>query len=193
MLFSLPIRVIIRMVMKMDKEKGFPKRKDIRLKNYDYSSPGAYFVTICTVNRRNYFWNGAIDLQVFGWRSVGAMCVRPQNLPLSQTGMLVMDELERWHQTYPAVSLHSYVIMPNHLHIMIVISADKNGRPQVAPTVERMVKQFKGAVTKKIGVSVWQKSYVEHVIRNKKDYETRTNYICENPLRWYYDELYDEE
>ena len=59
----------------MDNEKELPKRKDIRLKNYDYSSPGAYFVTICTENRKNYFWNGSIDPQVFDWHSVGANCV----------------------------------------------------------------------------------------------------------------------
>ena len=91
--------------MEMDKEKEIPKRKDIRLKNYDYSSPGAYFVTICTENRKNYFWNGSIDPQIFHWRSVGANCVRPQNLPLSNIGKIVLDELERWNQTYPAVSL----------------------------------------------------------------------------------------
>lgn len=192
-LFSLPICAIMGWVMKMDNKKEFPKRKDIRLKNYDYSSPGAYFVTICTENRKNYFWNGSIDPQIFHWRSVGANCVRPQSLPLSDVGNIVLDELERWNQTYPAVSLHSYAIMPNHLHIIVVISADEYGRPQVAPTVERMVKQFKGAATKKIGTSIWQKSYIEHVIRNKKDYETRSNYIFENPLRWYYDELYAEE
>ena len=109
----------------MDNDKDFPKRKDIRLKNYDYSSPGAYFVTICTENRKNYFWNGSIDPQIFSWRSVGANCVRPQNLPLSDIGNIVLDELKRWNQTYPAVSLYSYVIMPNHLHIMVVISADE--------------------------------------------------------------------
>ena len=66
--------------------------------------------------------------------SVGANCVRPQNLPLSNIGKIVLDELERRNQTYPAVSLYSYVIIPNHLHIMVVISADEYGRPQVAPT-----------------------------------------------------------
>ena len=147
--------------MQMDNEKELPKRKDIRLKNYDYSSPGAYFVTICTENRKNYFWNGSIDPQVFDWHSVGANCVRPQNLPLSKIGKIVLDELEQWNQTYPAV--------------------------------ERMVKQFKGAITKKVGKPIWQKSFIEHVIRNIKDYETRLNYIYENPIRWYYDELYTEE
>ena len=179
--------------MKMDNKKELPKRKDIRLKNYNYSSPGAYFVTICTEKRKNFFWSGTFDTEAFSWCSVGANCVRPQNLPLSNIGKIVSDELEIWNKTYEAVSLHSYVIMPNHLHIMVFISADEYGRPQVAPTVERMVKQFKGAVTKKVGKPIWQKSFIEHVIRNKKDYETRSNYIYENPIRWYYDELYAEE
>ena len=103
-----------------------------------------------------------------------------------------MEELDRWNKTYPTVSLYSYVIMPNHLHIMVVISADEFGRPQVAPTVDRMIKQFKGAVTKKIGTSIWQKSYMEHVIRNKDDYLIKSNYIYENPIRWQHDELYTE-
>ena len=62
----------------MENKKELPKRKDIRLKNYDYSSPGAYFVTICTENRKNYFWNGSIDPQKFNWYSVGAVCDRPR-------------------------------------------------------------------------------------------------------------------
>ncbi len=76
---------------------------------------------------------------------------------------------------------------------MVFISADEYGRPKVARTVSRMVKQFKGAVTKKIGRPIWQKSFVEHVIRNKQDFETKSKYICENPIQWYYDELYTEE
>ncbi len=80
--------------------------------------------------------------------------------------------------------------MPNHLHILAIISADENGRTQFAPTVYRMVKQFKGSATKKIGRSIWQKSFIEHVIRDKQDYEIKLNYIYENPIRWHYDELY---
>ena len=109
----------------MDKEKEIPKRKDIRLKNFDYSSPGAYFVTICAENRKNYFWSSELNPQIFEWHSVGANCVRPQNLPLSNIGNAVLEELEKWHKTYESVTLCSYVIMPNHLHIMIFISADE--------------------------------------------------------------------
>ncbi len=165
-------------------------RKKIRLANFDYSSPGAYFVTICTENRKNIFWSGELDPKTFKWCSVGANCVRPQGLPLSTIGNIVLEELDKWDKTYDAVSLCSYVIMPNHLHVMIFISADEYGRPQVAPTVDRMVKQFKGVVTKKVGYSIWQKSFMEHIIRNQVDYETKSNYIYKNPLRWHYDELY---
>ena len=105
-------------------------QKEIRLKQYDYSSPGAYFITICTENRKNYFWEGAFDPQLFAWNTVGANCVRPQNLPLSAVGKIVFDELKRWHKTYSSVSLHAYVIMPNHIHIMVAIVADEYGRPQ---------------------------------------------------------------
>ena len=171
----------------------FKKRKEIRLKNFDYSSPGAYFITICTENRKNLFWDGTLDPQTFTWNFVGANCVRPQNLPLSSIGKIVLEELNRWDKTYDAVSLCSYVIMPNHLHVMVFIYADEYGRAQVAPTIERMVKQFKGSITKKVGFSIWQKSFMEHVIRNQKDYETRSNYIYKNPIRWYYDELYVED
>lgn len=179
-------------VINQDEKKELPKRKDIRLKNFDYSSPGAYFITICTENRKNYFWNCTLNPQTFEWHAVGANCVRPRNLPLSDIGIIVMDELEKWHKLYDAVELSSYVIMPNHLHIMVLIYADEDGRPQVAPTIDRMVKQFKGAITKKVGYPIWQKSFMEHVIRNKLDFEIRSKYIYENPARWYYDDLYAE-
>ena len=166
--------------MKMDKEKELPKRKPTRLNNFDYSTPGAYFVTVCTHNRK-------CTLS----RVVGAIHESPE-IQLTEYGKIV----DRLINTIPPQSLATidrYVIMPNHLHIMVFISADEYGRPQVAPTVDRMIKQFKGAVTKKIGYPIWQKSFIEHVIRNKQDFETRSKYIYENPIRWYYDELYAEE
>ena len=97
-LFLLPICVIMEWVMQVDKESKLPKRKEIRLKSFDYSSPGVYFITICTESRKNYFWNAPLDPQAFEWHSVGANCVRPQNLPLSDIGNTVSVELEKWHK-----------------------------------------------------------------------------------------------
>ena len=169
-----------------------PKRKSIRLSQYDYSSPGVYFLTICTEQRKNYFWVGELDLEVFDWHLVGANCVRPQNLPLSTIGKIVYEALEEWNDTYDTVTLPAFVIMPNHLHIMVEIAVSEYGRPQVAPTVDRMVKQFKGVVTKDVGKAIWQKSYIDHVVRGKMDYNAIMKYIYDNPIRRYYDELYTE-
>ena len=78
--FNKKLTVITFDTEKNKMEKELPKRKEIRLKQYDYSSPGAYFITICTENRKNYFWEGAFDPQLFAWNTVGANCVRPHTI-----------------------------------------------------------------------------------------------------------------
>ena len=82
--------------------------------------------------------------------------------------------------------------MPNHLHIIVMILSEKSGSTQCSPTVSRMVKLFKESVTKQLGISMWQKSFYDHIIRDKHDYETISKYIRENPLRWEFDELYEK-
>ena len=76
-----------------------------------------------------------------------------------------------------------FIIMPNHIHIIIIIDCEQ-GRTQFAPTISRVVKQFKGAITKKVGYSIWQRSYHDHIIRNKEDYLRIWQYIEENPTKW---------
>ena len=168
------------------------KRKNIRLKNYDYSESGAYFITICTKNEEILFWDGELDVQNFDWKVVGAHRVRPCNLPLSKFGMVVEEKLNQWDGAYEGVGLSSYVIMPNHLHIMVVILPDSSGRTRCAPTVSHMVKMFKETVTKQLGENIWQKLFYDHIIRDKRDYEEISKYIYENPLKWKFDELYIE-
>ena len=158
-------------VIKMDKE--LPSRKRNRLKHYDYSSCGAYFITICGSDRRNYFWNG-----------VGATIGRPQDVDLSQYGKLVDEAINNIPSIYPALKLDHYVIMPDHIHLLLIIRADEYGRPMVAPTISRVVQQLKGYITKRIGHSIWQKLFFDHVIRNRQDYEEHVKYICDNPVKW---------
>ena len=110
-----------------------------------------------------------------------------------EIGKIAEQELECWNKAYNSVYLHSYVIMPNHIHVMVIILADSSGRPKVAPTIGQMVRQFKGSVTKKIGKSIWQKLFMDHVVRDLNDFETRANYIYQNPIRWCFDEMYTEE
>ena len=73
--------------------------------------------------------------------------------------------------------------MPNHIHLMLVLNND-SGRPQVAPTLSRIIQQFKGSVSKKIGKSIWQKGFYDHIIRDEIDYFRHLQYIEENPAKW---------
>lgn len=155
-------------------ENQINTRKKHRLEKYDYSSVGAYFVTICTAERKQLFW---LD-------PVGASIARPEDVVLSDLGKIVFDGIKNISRVYSAVSVDSYVIMPDHVHLLIRIHCDENGRPMVAPTVGNIVRQFKGYVTKQIGKSIWQKLFYDHVIRNDGDYEDTLKYIYENPIRW---------
>lgn len=82
------------------------------------------------------------------------------------------------------MSVDKYVIMPDHIHMLLQIHSDGNGRPMVAPTIDRIVKQMKGYITKQIGFSIWQKSYNDHIIRGKYDYREAWEYIENNPLKY---------
>lgn len=152
---------------------GQPKRKPIRIENYDYSAPGAYFVTICTANREKCLWG---DCR-------GELC-SPDKVPLSEVGLIVEKEIATMNETYDAVSVDKFCIMPDHIHLLLVIHASKDGRTQFAPTISRVVKQFKGSITKQIGRSIWQKSFYEHGIRNQQDYDEIWEYIDNNPLKY---------
>ena len=159
-------------------ENELQKRKRNRLENYDYSSCGAYFLTICTSERRNYFWD-----------KVGATIGRPQDIVLSQYGKIVDEAINNIPKIYPVIKIERYVIMPDHIHVLLAIYADECGRPMVAPTMSRVVQQMKGFVTKRIGHSIWQKLFFDHVIRNRQDFEEHINYIYENPMRWYHNKF----
>lgn len=151
-----------------------PKRKNIRLNDYNYSSNGAYFITICTKNKENLLW-----------KNVGANCVRPlDQLPLSKIGIVIENEIYKLNTVYENIKVDKYQIMPNHIHLIIFIYEDSNGRTQFAPTISRIIKQFKGSITKQIGFSIWQKSFYDRIIRNEKEYQEVWNYIHNNPLKY---------
>ena len=82
-------------------------------------------------------------------------------------------------ETYDAVDVAKHVIMPNHIHMIIVIAVNGGGRTQFAPTISRVIKQFKGSITKQIGFSLWQRSYHDHIIRDEKEYLRIAQYIQE--------------
>ena len=93
----------------------------------------------------------------------------------------------------PGSAVDTYVIMPDHIHLLLQINTGNDGRPLAAPTVSRVINQVKGAISKEIGFSVWQKGFYDHVIRRGDDYTEVWRYIDNNPARWLEDELYIHE
>ena len=149
------------------------KRKPIRIADYDYSTPGAYFITVCTANREKIFWSDRRG----ELRS-------PANIPLSDIGIIAENEIKKLNIVYDTVRVDKYCIMPDHIHFIIAINTDKNGRTQFAPTISRVIKQFKGSITKHVGRPIWQKSFYDHGIWNQQDYNEIWQYIENNPLKY---------
>ena len=174
-------------------------RRSIRLRGYDYTQAGAYFVTICTQDRACLFGE-IIDGQ----------------MRLNAAGHIVHDEWLRTEALRPNVELDAFVVMPNHFHGIIVLDPDcgdtLDGRGtllraplQRAPTVEQfgkptsnsiptIVRLFKSASTKRInelratpGARVWQRNYYEHIIRSEESLNRIREYITNNPMQWEWD------
>ena len=163
-------------------------RRSIRLREYDYSLPGAYFVTICT-----HRWESLFGIVVDG------------EMVLNDLGRIVDTEWMRTAEIRSYVKLDEYVVMPNHVHGIVMITEHGRGIARYAPTVPRfsrmvpgslstVIRAFKSAVTKHInhlqgtpGRPVWQRNYFEHVIRNDQDLNRIRTYIHHNAHRWHLD------
>ena len=160
-----------------------PRRRSIRLEEYDYSQAGAYFVTLCTLNRECLFGN-----------------ITEGKMILNAAGRIVSDSWVWLARQYDYVLLDESIIMPNHLHGIIVIEDRRRpnaGGSRTAPTMEkqkslgRLVGAFKTISTKKINqtratqsAKLWQRNYYEHVIRNDEELNRVREYISHNPLKW---------
>ena len=179
---------VMDMDMDMDKEKELPKRKHPRLDNYDYSTAGAYFVTICTQNRR------CVLSRIVGR---GLAPAETTAIEYTSLGEIAEKQLLLLKDRYPYLAVDKYVIMPNHIHVIMILSGKAAGASP-RPTIADIVCAYKSLTTrecKKNGFEgiLFQTSFYEHIIRGREDYEEIVKYIYENPLRWYYDELYAEE
>ena len=165
----------------------FQKRKLPRLSGYDYSTPGAYFITICTHNKNCILGHimsgdGGFELTV-------------QYSPIGEIAKACLLEIERH---YSNVKIDNWVIMPNHVHILFQITEQLNSTP-LKYDIPNIVGKYKAAVTRSAGNSfaysekIWQSSYHDHVIRNDQDYQKIWEYISGNPSKWLDDCFYCEE
>lgn len=165
------------------------KRKPNRLPMFDYSQNGAYFITICTKNRKNIL----SDIRRGDPRG------RP-NLELTPIGQIADNTIEYIENKYD-ISIDKYVIMPNHIHMILLIDRDeKRATARVAHTVGNIIGGYKSLVSNQwltkckqrnlhMG-TIWQRSFHDHVIRNELDYRCIWQYIDTNPVKWELDCYY---
>jgi len=164
--------------MKFDPQKHH--RRSIRLKGYDYSQAGAYFVTIVAWQR---------DM-IFGK-------IADKGMVLNEFGRIVSEKWQWLETQYPYIELGAWIVMPNHFHGILVIHDIGRGGSRSAPTpIKRkplggLIGVFKTVSTKQInllrdivGQVIWQRNYYEHIIRSEPEMDRISRYIESNPLRW---------
>ena len=167
--------------------KEFPKRKTTRAINFDYNSAGAYFLTICTQNRRCLLAH-----------VVGTGVLDGPTVELTEYGRIAEKYLKQLNDFYNNIFVERYVIMPNHIHLLLRVLAEDGPSGTPVPTVQnsvvsRFISTFRRFCNREYGENIWQYRSFDHIIRDREDYEVREKYIAENPIRWYYDELYSDE
>lgn len=166
------------------------KRQSIRLKGYDYTQEGLYFITICIQNRECLFGN-----------------IINGRMELNPLGIIVNTYWVEIPNHYPQVELHEHIVMPNHLHGIIEIVGTCHGMSLQHPHERRFAKPISGSVSTIINQyksSVkrwcnknnyeyfrWQSRFYDHIIRNEQSYQTISNYIVNNPAKWQDDTFFN--
>ena len=163
-----------------------PKRKPNRLPDFDYSTPGYYFITVCTHKKRK------ILCDIVG----EGLCALP-SVKLTSIGKRV-DEAIHYINTNKGIIVDKYVIMPNHIHLIVAIQADEHfgstgGRGDPPLQVCDVIGRMKSFTDRQYEGTLWQRSFHDHIIRNEQDYLKIWTYIDGNPARWREDCFYTEE
>ena len=160
------------------------RRKSLRLSDYNYSQPGAYFVTICTFESRNLLGE-----------------VHNREMFLNDAGRIVKRTWLEIPEHFLIADLDSFIVMPNHIHGILVLIDVGRGTACRAPTerfgkpipdsLPTIIRSFKAAATRRInilnntpGATLWQRNYYEHIIRSEESLNRIRKYIDDNPLRW---------
>jgi putative transposase len=153
-----------------------PQRKSVRLRRYDYSREGAYFVTICTHQRAHLFGSITYD-----------------EMALNAWGEIAATTWEKIPQHFSQVMLPAFVVMPNHVHGIVVFNMTNlpTTTKTTRQTLGTVIGQYKSTVTRQIKQlpdppdhPLWQRSFHEHIIRNQKSFDAIFAYVNTNPARW---------
>ncbi len=151
-------------------------RKPTRLKGYNYSQNGVYFLTVCTKAKEcilgSVVGDGVLDV--------------PQ-MHLSEYGKIVEKCITEMAETYEHITFDNYVIMPNHIHLLVMIYSDDKEKISVSPQnaeIPKLISTLKRFVNRKIGYNIWQRSYHDHIVRNEKEYNNIWEYVEYNASKW---------
>ena len=169
-------------------ENNRPQRKTTRLEKFDYNSSGAYFITFCTFEKRMMLSH-----------IVGAIHESPKTC-LSERGKIVADVIEHLPERLH-VKVADYVIMPNHVHMMLIVPNEPKRAIHESPlhrrsVVSKVVGYIKMNASKTIrktygDETVWQRNYYDHIVRGEEDYQKIMKYIAENPSAWETDRYFE--
>ena len=151
------------------------KRKSPRLQGYDYSMAGVYFMTICTLSRRNLFWGD-------GYENTNQISY-PECL--NTTGRKVVDLVAMVSRGFDSLTVHNFVVMPDHIHFLVQIEGFQENRTKITD----FIAVLKSLISKEIhkidgNIQVWQRSFHDRIVRNEEEMERISLYIDMNPENW---------
>ncbi len=156
-----------------------PQRKPNRIEGYDYSQDGAYFVTVCTQDRKKILSRISVGTPVPG-------CPQIPQVELLRHGQIADKIVRQLNDFYDHISVDKYTVMPDHIHLLITIRGGhpRTGVPTSTSEIARFVGTFKRFCNKEYGENIWQSRYYDHVVRNQQDYNEVWEYIENNPVKW---------
>ena len=157
-------------------DKSHPTRKPTRLQNYDYSQNGCYFVTVCVKNRK------PILSTIVG----GDAFIAPQ-IKLTEIGKIAEKHIQKINSVYADVTVENYIIMPDHIHLLIFIDGFGDGTMRASsPTnLSTVIRSMKTFVTKDVEKSIWQRSFYDEIIKNEAHFQRAQGYIEYHALKEY--------
>jgi len=161
--------------------KEYTRRNSLRLQGYDYSRAGSYFITLCTKDGE----------MMFGKIVDGKM-------ELNELGRIAEEELQKTAEVRKRdFEIVRFIIMPNHVHLLVILfepqpvgAARKPPADKSKQMLPLIIQAYKAAVTRKLGFSLWQRSYYENILHDKEEAELIRRYIENNPATWEKDRFY---
>ena len=161
-----------------------PTRKRNRLENYNYNWTSSYFLTLCTTDRKCILSKVIKTVIENNTDSLEKLVPVNAYVELTDIGKITEKYIIATNEYYDNINVEHYIIMPNHIHLLIYIKDDGDQSKGANAIVPKYVSTLKRFINKEIGYNIFQRSYYDHIIRNEKDFNETWDYIDANPIVW---------